>query len=81
MQNIFGFIIHPMELGLIWLAIAVGSAGIGIILFTIFVRLVLADRPDEAAAVVRRLEQEHPQFQAGKRRPSPARTEKIERKR
>lgn len=42
MANIFGFIIHPMELGLIWLAIAVGSAGIGIILFTIFVRLVLA---------------------------------------
>lgn len=42
MQNIFGFIIHPMELGLVWLATTVGSAGIGIILFTIFVRLVLS---------------------------------------
>lgn len=42
MQNIFGFIIHPMEIGLIWLAVAVGTAGIGIILFTIFVRLVLS---------------------------------------
>lgn len=42
MQNIFGFIIHPMELGVIWLTVAVGSAGIGIILFTILVRLVLA---------------------------------------
>src|SRR5947209_12640081 len=31
-----------MELGLVWLAVAVGSAGIGIILFTIFVRLILA---------------------------------------
>jgi YidC/Oxa1 family membrane protein insertase len=41
-QNIFGFIIHPMELGLVWLATNVGSAGIGIILFTIFVRLVLS---------------------------------------
>ena len=42
MQNLFGFIIHPMEIGLVWLAVAVGNAGIGIILFTIFVRLVLA---------------------------------------
>ena len=42
MQNIFGFIIHPMELGLVWLASNVGSAGIGIVLFTIFVRLVLS---------------------------------------
>jgi len=41
-QGIFGFIISPMELGLTWLAHLVGSAGIGIILFTIFVRLVLA---------------------------------------
>jgi YidC/Oxa1 family membrane protein insertase len=31
-----------MELGLVWLAIAVGSAGVGIILFTIFVRLALS---------------------------------------
>jgi len=31
-----------MELGLLWLAHTVGSAGIGIILFTIFVRLVLS---------------------------------------
>ncbi|HZU11260.1 MAG TPA: YidC/Oxa1 family membrane protein insertase [Chloroflexota bacterium] len=42
MQNIFGPIITPMELGVVWLALAVGSAGIGIILFTIFVRLVLS---------------------------------------
>ncbi len=42
MQNIFGFIIHPMELGVVWLAVHVSSAGIGIILFTIAVRLVLA---------------------------------------
>ncbi|GAC1444022.1 MAG: hypothetical protein NVSMB52_02920 [Chloroflexota bacterium] len=42
MQNIFGFIIHPMEIGIVWLALTVGSAGIGIIIFTIFVRLVLA---------------------------------------
>jgi YidC/Oxa1 family membrane protein insertase len=41
-QNIFGFIIHPMELGLVWLATNVGSAGIGIVFFTIFVRLVLS---------------------------------------
>src|SRR5947209_7376967 len=31
-----------MELGVIWLAIAVASAGIGIILFTILIRLILA---------------------------------------
>src|SRR5438270_13705679 len=31
-----------MEIGLVWLAVAVGNAGIGIILFTIFVRLVLS---------------------------------------
>lgn len=42
MQNIFGFIIHPMEVGVVWLTVAVGNAGIGIILFTILVRLVLA---------------------------------------
>lgn len=42
MQSLFEFIIYPMELGLIWLAHTVGSAGIGIILFTVFVRLVLA---------------------------------------
>jgi YidC/Oxa1 family membrane protein insertase len=41
-QNIFGFIIHPMELGVIWLTVALGSAGIGIIVFTILVRLILA---------------------------------------
>jgi YidC/Oxa1 family membrane protein insertase len=42
LANIFGFVIHPMELGLVWLATQVGNAGIGIILFTIFVRLVLS---------------------------------------
>jgi YidC/Oxa1 family membrane protein insertase len=42
LDRFFGFIIHPMELGLIWLAVTVGNAGIAIILFTIFVRLVLA---------------------------------------
>lgn len=42
MQEIFGFITHPMELGLIWLSTEVGSAGIGIILFTVVVRLVLS---------------------------------------
>lgn len=42
MASIFGFITYPMEIGLIWLAAAVGSAGIGIILFTVFVRLVLS---------------------------------------
>lgn len=42
MQNIFAFIIDPMEMGLIWLANQIGSAGIAIIVFTIFVRLVLA---------------------------------------
>lgn len=42
MQNIFGFIISPMEVGLIWLVSTVGSAGIGIILFTILVRLLLS---------------------------------------
>lgn len=42
MQNLFGFIIHPMEIGLVWLSTTVGSAGIGIILFTIFVRLILS---------------------------------------
>jgi YidC/Oxa1 family membrane protein insertase len=42
MQNLFEFIIHPLELGVIWLSNLVGNAGIGIILFTILVRLVLA---------------------------------------
>ncbi|HEX8917889.1 MAG TPA: YidC/Oxa1 family membrane protein insertase [Chloroflexota bacterium] len=42
MQDIFSFIIHPMELGLTWLAVGVGNAGIGIILFTLFIRLVLS---------------------------------------
>ncbi|MGH2448120.1 MAG: YidC/Oxa1 family membrane protein insertase [Chloroflexota bacterium] len=42
MAGIFGFIIHPMELGLIWLTLQVGGAGIAIILFTIAVRLVLS---------------------------------------
>jgi len=42
LQNFFGFIIHPMELGLTWLATTVGNAGIGIILFTLFIRLVLS---------------------------------------
>jgi YidC/Oxa1 family membrane protein insertase len=41
-SNLFAFISHPMELGLAWLALTVGSAGIGIILFTIAVRLVLS---------------------------------------
>jgi YidC/Oxa1 family membrane protein insertase len=31
-----------MEIGLVWLAVTVGSAGVGIILFTIFVRLLLS---------------------------------------
>lgn len=42
MQAIFGFIIHPMELGLIWVALTTGSAAIAIVLFTIAVRLVLS---------------------------------------
>jgi len=42
LQSLFGFITYPMELGLVWLAVAVGHAGIGIILFTIFVRLLLS---------------------------------------
>lgn len=42
MQDLFGFIIQPLELGVIWLAVLVNSAGVGIILFTIFIRLLLA---------------------------------------
>lgn len=42
MQDLFGFIIHPMEIGVVWLSLAVNNAGIGIILFTILVRLVLS---------------------------------------
>jgi YidC/Oxa1 family membrane protein insertase len=42
LSGLFSFITYPMELGLVWLALAVGSAGVGIILFTIFVRAVLA---------------------------------------
>ncbi len=42
MQSLFGFITYPMELGLVWLTVAVGHAGIAIILFTIFVRLLLS---------------------------------------
>jgi len=42
LQSIFSFIIHPMEIGLAWLAINVGSAGIGIVLFTIGIRLILS---------------------------------------
>jgi YidC/Oxa1 family membrane protein insertase len=40
--SLFGFITYPMELGLIWLAVTVGGAGIAIILFTIVVRLILS---------------------------------------
>lgn len=42
MQSFLGFIITPLELGVVALAVAVGNAGVGIILFTIAVRLVLA---------------------------------------
>ncbi len=42
MQNILGFIIGPLEMGIVWLALAVGNAGIGIILFTGLVRLILS---------------------------------------
>ena len=42
MGSLLGFISHPMELGLIWIAVTVGSAGIGIILFTVAVRLILS---------------------------------------
>jgi YidC/Oxa1 family membrane protein insertase len=42
LDHIFGFIIGPMEAGLVWLALAVGSAGFAIILFTVAVRIVLA---------------------------------------
>jgi YidC/Oxa1 family membrane protein insertase len=41
-QNIFGFVINPMEVGLSALSILVASAGLGIILFTVLVRLVLS---------------------------------------
>lgn len=40
--SLFNFVTYPMEMGVIWLAVAVGSAGIGIILFTVGVRLILA---------------------------------------
>lgn len=42
MGSLFGFITYPMELGLIWLAVTVGGAGIAIVLFTVAVRLVLS---------------------------------------
>jgi len=42
MQNLFGFIIHPLELGVIALSVWATSAGIGIMLFTILVRLALS---------------------------------------
>jgi len=42
METVFGFIIHPMESGLAWIAVSVGSAGLGIILFTALVRLILS---------------------------------------
>lgn len=42
MGSLFGFITYPMEVGLIWLAVTVGGAGIAIILFTIVVRLILS---------------------------------------
>jgi YidC/Oxa1 family membrane protein insertase len=42
LANLLGFIIHPLEIGIVWLSLAVASAGIGIILFTILVRLVLS---------------------------------------
>jgi YidC/Oxa1 family membrane protein insertase len=42
LASLFSIIIHPMEMGLIWLSLAVGHAGIAIILFTILVRAVLS---------------------------------------
>jgi YidC/Oxa1 family membrane protein insertase len=42
MQDLFGFIIQPLELAVIWLSVWASSAGIGIILLTILVRLALA---------------------------------------
>jgi YidC/Oxa1 family membrane protein insertase len=42
LQNILGIIIVPLEVGIVWLALTVGNAGIGIILFTMVVRLVLS---------------------------------------
>lgn len=42
MSSIFNFIIHPMELGLVWLTTTLGGAGISIILFTIAIRLILS---------------------------------------
>jgi YidC/Oxa1 family membrane protein insertase len=42
LTNLLSFITGPMEIGLVWLSLLVGSAGVGIILFTVFVRAVLA---------------------------------------
>jgi YidC/Oxa1 family membrane protein insertase len=42
LAQIFGFIINPMEWGLVHLALAVGNAGVAIILFTIIIRFILA---------------------------------------
>jgi hypothetical protein len=39
---------------------------------------LLHDRPEEAAAVIGRLEKEYQQLQAGKRAPSTVKTERIE---
>jgi YidC/Oxa1 family membrane protein insertase len=42
MQVLFGFISHPMEIGLAWLALTTGNAAIAIALFTLLVRLLLS---------------------------------------
>jgi YidC/Oxa1 family membrane protein insertase len=41
-QDNLAFVIHPLELGVIALSVWASSAGIGIILFTILVRLALS---------------------------------------
>jgi hypothetical protein len=48
---------------------------------TLRVEVILKDRPEEAAAVLRRLEKEYQQLQAGKHTPSTAPTERTERSR
>lgn len=42
MGGLFSFISNPMEAALVWLALAVGGAGIAIILFTVIIRLILS---------------------------------------
>jgi YidC/Oxa1 family membrane protein insertase len=78
LQNLFGFIIYPMELGVVWLTLTVGGAGLGIILFTIIVRLVLAPLNIAQLRNARAMQRLQPHMQAIRKKHSQDRVKQTE---